>query len=474
LVSVFQQSDPLSTGQADSVTARALLEQGADRITTELAATPELRARMQEVIAAAYRNLGLYTRAEPLALASLEARREAFGEADARTAESLRLLGGIRTDLGDFEAANEAFEEALTVQESLDAADPDRLRTLAGLSRANLFQGDHRGASEVAKELATGLTDALTGPSALSRDELWELLPILGYSGDWEASVKGYGRLVELEKERGGAISIAVANALHQMAVSQTRTQDPGAADSLFQSAYSIRSALSPTDVATGQLLYEFGEYSNSHGRHEQGDSLLQQSLRIFHANVDAPHLWIGQAEQALGLSAVESGRFAAAVPHFVQARYNFEGGPGAGARALVPIAIWRGGEAMWKAGRAAEGEAWLREAVAMFAANYSDDYLMTANTRRALGELLVRDGRGAEAYPVLEAALRVLSSRWGDENWRSDGVRVEMAHALIQMGRLDEARPIIESAIPRLEVEPGPDHPYLQRARQAAAALGS
>ena len=472
VVSVFEVSDPVSFGQSDSVTARSLLDRGAERVTAELGTAPDLRARMQDVIANAYRNLGLFQEAEPVALASVDARREAFGDSDPRVARSLQVLARVQTDLGEFERATATLQEAQDIQSDLDPGDPAVLATMAALSRANLLEGDHLGASETAKEVAARLARALVVPGAISRQELWEVVHILQYSGDWGAASAAYDRLAEMEAERLGAVSIPVAVALHQQAIAESWLRNSARADSLYSRALDIRDALSPNDVITARLLYEYGEFLNGEQQWAGADSLFQRSLDVFMANVDPPHVFIGQVQVGMGRAGIGSGRFAEAAEHYMAARVNFEEGLGPGGSSLVPVAVWRAGEALWKAGRVGEGEAWLREAVSIFERDYPDGYLLTANARRNLGELLVQRDRGAEAYPILEAAFGVLAGRWGEENWRADGVRVEMAHALIQMGRVEEAGEILEVVLPRLESELGSEHDYSRRARLAAEAL--
>ncbi|MDZ7921178.1 hypothetical protein [Rhodoferax sp.] len=59
LVSLFEVSDP---GQArgETITAREILTAGAQRIDTELAAQPEIQARLMDAIGSVFSSLGLY------------------------------------------------------------------------------------------------------------------------------------------------------------------------------------------------------------------------------------------------------------------------------------------------------------------------------------------------------------------------------------------------------------------------------
>ncbi|MGH7472284.1 MAG: serine/threonine protein kinase, partial [Longimicrobiales bacterium] len=62
---LFEVSDP-SESRGQTVTARELLDQGAQRIERELASQPVVRAAMMRVIGDVYHSLGLHTSAKPL------------------------------------------------------------------------------------------------------------------------------------------------------------------------------------------------------------------------------------------------------------------------------------------------------------------------------------------------------------------------------------------------------------------------
>ena len=366
--------------------------------------------------------------------------------------------------------AEAAFNEALE-HHAAGGSNLAALGTLTELSRASLLRGDHRGASERAKEVASRLSQVLAGPDTISREVLWETIPILRYAGDPAAAAGAYAYLVQLEEQAGGPKSIPLAAALQQQAEAEILLERYAVADSLYRRALAIRRSVSPSDAATGQVLLGYAQFGLTQGNRAMADTLFGAAIETFRENLASPHVWIGEAELGWGRSLIEQSRYEEAIPHLAEARANFTGAEGPGAGALAPVAIWRGGEALSKAGRFAEAEEWLREAVDMFEGSYAAGYILTANAQRTLGELLVARGKGAEALPVLTAALDVLADRWGAEDFRSDGVRVEMAHALIMLDRVDEARDLLDPAHARLQSE-RPEHPYAVRAREVSAAL--
>jgi len=111
LVNLFKVSDP-SEARGNAVTAREVLDEGASRIQSDLAAQSEVQARLAEVMARVYLNLGLYRDAEGLAQQSLELRRRVLGPLHPDTLLSLNLRGVVAVQQGDVAGAERAFRQA--------------------------------------------------------------------------------------------------------------------------------------------------------------------------------------------------------------------------------------------------------------------------------------------------------------------------------------------------------------------------
>jgi serine/threonine-protein kinase len=87
MVDLFEVSDP-GESRGNTVTAREILDAGATRIGRELAAEPDVQARLMEAIGLVYRNLGLYREAEGLLSGSVELRRRTRARAAPRVPRS--------------------------------------------------------------------------------------------------------------------------------------------------------------------------------------------------------------------------------------------------------------------------------------------------------------------------------------------------------------------------------------------------
>jgi tetratricopeptide (TPR) repeat protein len=136
LVRLFAVADP-SEARGNNITAREILDRGAAKIESELRTQGEVQARLQEVMARVYNNLGLYPSAQSLAEQSFQTRKQVLGPKHADTLVSLNLRGVAAVRQGDTRTAGESFREAVEgARAALGQDHPQTLKwtdNLAGL-----------------------------------------------------------------------------------------------------------------------------------------------------------------------------------------------------------------------------------------------------------------------------------------------------------------------------------------------------
>ncbi|MCH8212911.1 MAG: tetratricopeptide repeat protein, partial [Proteobacteria bacterium] len=116
LVGLFEVSDP-SEALGNAVTAREILDEGAERITTELADQPVVQARLLTTIGTVYRQLGLLARAQPLLEQALKLREDELGPTHADVASSLNELAQLYLIQGKIADAEPLARQALFINE---------------------------------------------------------------------------------------------------------------------------------------------------------------------------------------------------------------------------------------------------------------------------------------------------------------------------------------------------------------------
>jgi serine/threonine-protein kinase len=160
LVELFRDADPLSS-DASQLSARALVERGAERLQSRLAEQPASRAAIEQALADVWLSLGEYRRAEQTISNSLAADS---GEAPRTLAERKLIQSQALSYLGEYKRAVASAEEGLA---RLDTRAQDILtwRLRVALAAAAQFSGDvGRAESELRRVLdemrATGTRDA--------------------------------------------------------------------------------------------------------------------------------------------------------------------------------------------------------------------------------------------------------------------------------------------------------------------------
>lgn len=105
-----------SQSRGETITAREILDRGAEQIAAGLQDEPQIRADLLDTMGRAYRNLGLYDRAKRFLSESLQVRREVFGSDHLRVAVSLQNLAVLERDMGNNQEAERLLRHALSIQ----------------------------------------------------------------------------------------------------------------------------------------------------------------------------------------------------------------------------------------------------------------------------------------------------------------------------------------------------------------------
>lgn len=115
LTELFGVSDP-NEARGSSVTARELLDRGAERIQGDLREEPEVQAALMGTMGGVYRRLGLYQQSTDLLEASLATRRRVLGNRHPDVASSLHDLARVLRDRDELERAETLQREAVEIR----------------------------------------------------------------------------------------------------------------------------------------------------------------------------------------------------------------------------------------------------------------------------------------------------------------------------------------------------------------------
>jgi serine/threonine-protein kinase len=220
VVELFQVSDP-DRSKGDSITARALLDRGAERLATELAAEPELRAEMLAVLGGIYQKLGLYDRARPLLEEALAVREARLGPRHLDAARSAADLASLLYDQAEYQRAEELTRSALAVRRELRGPE-DTLVALSLTDLAAILSA--QGKQEEAESLyRVGLEiDRKRGTRAMVAIDLNNLSVNLWRRGKYAEALPLAEEALALRRELLGEEHTDVATSLFTLASIQT------------------------------------------------------------------------------------------------------------------------------------------------------------------------------------------------------------------------------------------------------------
>lgn len=359
LVGMFRVADP-GESLGNRITARELLDRGAERLKTELAKQPTRRARLADAIGQTYQRLGLYTQAEALLSEALELNRRQLGNDSAEVGISLYHLGALR--LVTFGECEPLLVEAVRILEKTEGPlDPELAGALNGLGTFYGRKGDAVRAEPVLRR-ALAIREKVLGPDDPSVAATLNNLAIV-------ESRKGRNDEAEKLFRRGLAIRERVLPADHPdlavnleaLAVLYENVNRPKEAEVLHRRALAIwEKVLGPTHPRLGLLLSNLANTEDALGFPTEAEALHRRALAI---------------------------REAAHGPNHPEVAVSLHG--------LANV--------LWGEGRRAEAEAALRRALAIQERYPEGDAEEHRSAVKDLAAMLRATGRGAEAV-ALEA----------------------------------------------------------------------
>jgi tetratricopeptide (TPR) repeat protein/tRNA A-37 threonylcarbamoyl transferase component Bud32 len=254
MVNVFAVSDP---GQArgNTVTARELLDRGAQQVRQSLTSQPLGRARLMDAIGQTYFKLGLYKEARPLLEETLALRRARLGNGHPDVGASLLHLGA-------------------------------------------LAQAEHRPEAEALFQEALAIQEKALGPDAAAvADTLNNLGIQAGYAADWDKAEPLFRRALRIREKALGPRDPAVAATLNNLAFVALSKNRPAEAEALLRRGLAIREAALPADHPDLAVNLEaLAVLYHNLGRSAEAEPLQRRALAIDEKTLGPEHPKVGMA----------------------------------------------------------------------------------------------------------------------------------------------------------------------------------
>jgi tetratricopeptide (TPR) repeat protein len=267
LIGMFKVVDP-GESRGNTITAREILDRGAQQIRAQLDGQPEVKARMMRTIGEVYDSLGLYAQSQPLLEEALVEASRPGNSSDVDIAMVEQVLGGVLTEREKYVDAERALLEAVRIFDR----HPE-----------------------------------LSGDSALVRRDL-------GYHywarGDYARALPVFEEALKRAEARFGRRSEEVASILSNLGKTIRDRGDPSQGLRLLEESADIYKALRGEDYYWyGVSRESIGFTLLALGRNEEAKANLAAGVKVHEHVLGPTHDFLGLGLQGLGAAEVELGQ---------------------------------------------------------------------------------------------------------------------------------------------------------------------
>ncbi|MCS6804680.1 MAG: serine/threonine-protein kinase [Acidobacteriota bacterium] len=425
LVDLFKVSDP-SEARGNTITAREILDKGAEKIGKELKGQPEVQATMMDTMGRVYQSLGLYDQAAPLLEEALKRRQQMLGEEHLDVASSLDSLGGLWHDKGQYEAAEPLFRQALTM-------------------RRKLLGDEH-------PDVATSLNN----------------LALLHYDkADYEAAEPLFREALTMRRKLLGEQHPDVAQSLNNLALLLKSKGNLAAAEPLYREALALRRKLLGEEHPLIALsLYNLATLLHTKGELEAAEPLFRQALAIDRKLLGNEHPDVAADMNNLALLLQDKGDYEAAEPLLREALAIRRKALGE-QHPLVAFSLFNLAGLLHVKGDLAPAEPLYRQALELRRKTLPEGHPAVATSLVGLGVLLTDKGNPQAAEPLLRDGLNALRRTLPEDHWWIAQAESGLGACLVALRRYDEAEPLLVKSYATLKAQRGGRNRHTQQTLQ-------
>lgn len=378
LTGLFEVSDP-AVSKGENVTARELLDRGGEKIEKDLAAEPEVQARMMNVLGDVYYTMGLYDQAK-------------YFNARAVEVASARL----GTDNPDLARYLESLSWVYDIEDNLDSAEILTRQSLA-------IDLKHFG--ERSKQAAS---------------DYHNLGMVLRHKGEFVAAESLYLKALVLKRELYGNDDQEVAYTLNHYARLLYQEGKYEKSIPIFREGLAIRKKNfgedSPETVAS---MASLAAALKETGKLDEAEELFRQSLTVTRKISGDKHPYNAGLMASLGSVLAEKNENAEAEQLFKKSLSLYkELYPDGYSHMAGPLTAL--GSLLRREGRPKEAETYLRQGLQIRLNSLGDKHWFTGMSKKALGECLADLGDNDEAENLLIASFETLRTALGLKDHRT------------------------------------------------------
>jgi eukaryotic-like serine/threonine-protein kinase len=444
MMDLFKVSDP-SEARGNSITAREVLDKGAEKISQELKDEPETRATLMATMGKVYQGLGLYGQAKPLLEEALRLRRQVLGNQHPDVVRSLNDLASVLQSRGEYAAAEPLAREALAMgRRHFGNEHPVVADSLEGLAWVLFRKGQYAAAEPLARD-ALAMQRKLLGATAPEvAGSLSVFAAVLAAEGKLGEAEALYRESVAILKKRFGSDHPNVAMKLNDLAVVLFKNGDYAGAETVLREVLAInRKILDKQHPRVANTLNNLAAVLQVAGKYSDAEALYREAISIHRKNLGDSHPNLGTSLGNLAGVLQEQGDFKAAEPLCREAlairRKAFGNENPEVAKTLQLLAIVLTGATDY-----ARAEPLFCEALAIRRKTLGNDHPDVAESLTGLSGLLVETSRAAEAERLAREAFRIQSKALPPDHPETPHSESALGYCLVKLGRFAEAEPLL------------------------------
>jgi eukaryotic-like serine/threonine-protein kinase len=474
LLGLFRVSDP-SEARGNTITAREILDKGAQKIERELGGRPAIKAEMMRTIGGVYDSLGLYKQAQPLLERSLVIARTAAERKPLLLSNSLLQLAGLYIAQGKYTQALALAQEGLSIQEK--ALGPEHREVSRGLLLVGIIYRNMGKYAEAKSQIerALSIREKALGPEHVEvLDTLYHLGWLHKLMGKYDESANFYGRVLAIKEKKLGMDHPDVASALNDIGVVREEKGDYPGALKLFSQALGIREKVYSPDhpeIAAsldniGGVLWYMGKYTEARPYYERAIKIRERALGPAHPDLAKSLNNLALLFRYLGEE--------------VKSRPLYERSLAIDEKALGPehpdVAHDLTNLALLLASRGelVEAERLCTRALTIEEKVLGPDHAEVAFTLRSLGQLNRRSGKYEKARSFFEGALSIQEKKLGLQHAQVATTLTELGRLHVDCGNYKKARNLYERALLIREKAYGTEDPRVVFSLENLVSLDS
>jgi eukaryotic-like serine/threonine-protein kinase len=440
LEDIFREPDP-GNARGASITAREILEKGANQITNQLGDRPAIQATLMSTIGRVYYNLGEYDNSAELLQESLRIRRDVLNDQEGGVAVTKSELAVTLMEKAEYDESLRLLTEAIDEnRKRKGAGSADLANNYFHLAEVYQLSGE----SEQAERYARDSIDMFTALGTQYAKDIAEaknlLARVLQRSNKLDEAELLLSEAIELVKTHSGSDDPLLAYYSQNYAVLlQTKGELDRAEETYYEAIAITRKILGDEHSLLGGSLVMLGRLLHSREEYAEAEIAFRDALRVHRKARGDTHPFVGYDKVSLGMLLHDMGRLEEAEQQIREALGIYEESLG-GEHQYIASALTALCAVLNDAGRAEEGRPLIERALAIRSKDYNARHPLLASTQNVAGRNLAVLGDFAAAEPLLVDSLEILKEQDGPDSQRVRRARGWLRDMYVASGQQKKA----------------------------------